>query len=156
MSGIDHTTLERWRADPISTAIASVAYDRDANLVRRVTHRVFQPSPQRPLAFEATIEAYLLNLSRRVAIRRTRYDPYQMQSTAQQAATAGTVGLSGDEVRSAWWHARGFWVSLPGVEATASGGSAAIGGSRAAGSSDAYTGRSPTDAERSRDVEAVF
>ena len=45
-----------------STAVAACAYDRHAKKVRMVWHRVFQPSPDAPLDFEATVEATLLQL----------------------------------------------------------------------------------------------
>src|SRR5258707_12437805 len=43
-----------------STAIVAVAFDRKAQCARLIWHRIFQPSPDEPLDFEATIEATLL------------------------------------------------------------------------------------------------
>ena len=40
-----------------STGIVAVTFDHDAQKVRLVAHRVFQPSPEQPLDFEHTIEA---------------------------------------------------------------------------------------------------
>jgi phage terminase large subunit-like protein len=67
-----------------STAIAAAAWDDRAGKVRLVFHRVWQPSVAEPLDFEATIEATLIDLSRRFRIVECRYDPYQMQASAQR------------------------------------------------------------------------
>src|SRR5262245_42773328 len=67
-----------------STAIVAVAYDRDANRVRLVWHRVFQPSPDAPLDFERTIERTVLELKQRFRLRKVLFDPWQMQATAQR------------------------------------------------------------------------
>jgi hypothetical protein len=56
---------------------------------RLVTHRVFQPSPEQPLNFEATIERTLLDLRQRFFLCKVLYDPYQMQATAQRLTRAG-------------------------------------------------------------------
>ena len=74
-----------------SSAIAVVSFDRSAQMVQLCTHRIFQPSPDKPLDFELTIESYLLDLSRRFQVRVVRFDPYQMQSTAQRLAKTGIV-----------------------------------------------------------------
>ena len=50
---------------------------------------MFQPSPEDPLDFEATIEATLLAIRRRFWVREVRYDPWQMQAVAQRLVTAG-------------------------------------------------------------------
>jgi phage terminase large subunit-like protein len=67
-----------------STAIVIASYDRDTKKVRLVTHRVFQPSQETPLDFEATIEATLFYLAQRFDLVEVRYDPYQMAATAQR------------------------------------------------------------------------
>jgi phage terminase large subunit-like protein len=67
-----------------STAIVACTYDRDAQKVRLVFHRVFQPSPNDPLKFEETIEATVLGLMERFGVREVRYDPWQMQAVAQR------------------------------------------------------------------------
>jgi hypothetical protein len=67
-----------------STAIAAVAFDTGRQVVRLVTHRVFQPTSTEPLDFELTIEAYLLDLNRRFQVKEILYDPWQMQSVAQR------------------------------------------------------------------------
>jgi phage terminase large subunit-like protein len=67
-----------------STAIVVCSWDRAANKVRLVTHRIFQPSVSDPLDFEATIEATLLEMVQRFRVREVRFDPYQMQAVAQR------------------------------------------------------------------------
>ena len=57
--------------------------------MRLVCHHVFQPSPDRPLDFEATIERTVLDLSKRFCIARILFDPYQMVATAQRLTRAG-------------------------------------------------------------------
>src|SRR5258708_4980213 len=63
-----------------STAIVAVTVDRGK--VRLLAHSIFQPSVEEPLDFEATVEATILNLSKRFYLREVRYDPYQMQAVA--------------------------------------------------------------------------
>ena len=58
-------------------------------MVRLACHRVFQPNPDDPLDFEATIEATLLDLHKRFYIKKVLFDPYQMQASAQRLARAG-------------------------------------------------------------------
>ncbi len=70
-----------------STAIAAVTFENGK--VRLVWHRIFQPSPTDPLDFEMTIEKTLLELRHRFNVREVRFDPYQMQSTAQRLTTSG-------------------------------------------------------------------
>ena len=72
-----------------STAIVACSYDRKLKKVRLIWHRVFQPSPSQPLDFEGTVEASLRELARRFRLREVRYDPYQMQATAQRLTAAG-------------------------------------------------------------------
>jgi phage terminase large subunit-like protein len=72
-----------------SSAIAVVSFDRSTQMVQLCTHRIFQPSPEQPLDFELTIEAYLLDLKRSFQVRKVLFDPYQMQSTAQRLQKAG-------------------------------------------------------------------
>src|SRR5262249_344121 len=45
-----------------STAVVACAYDRRARAVRLAWHRIFQPSAEEPIDFEATVEATLLDL----------------------------------------------------------------------------------------------
>ena len=72
-----------------STAVVAVWYDPNDQKVCLVWHRIFQPSPDEPLDFEATIEATLLDLAKRFDVRKVIFDPYQMQATAQRLTRAG-------------------------------------------------------------------
>jgi len=72
-----------------STAIVCCSFDHDAKKVRVVWHRIFQPSSDDPLDFEATIEKTLLELKRRFYLREVRFDPYQMQAVAQRLTSQG-------------------------------------------------------------------
>jgi hypothetical protein len=72
-----------------STAILAVTWDRVEQRARLVTHRVFQPSPDDPLDFEATIEATLQDLRKRFSMREVYYDPWQMQAVAQRLQRGG-------------------------------------------------------------------
>jgi terminase large subunit-like protein len=71
-----------------SAAVVAVTFDNASQRVRLVWHRVFQPSPDDPLDFEATIEATVLDLAKRFKVCRVLFDPYQMQSTAQRLIRA--------------------------------------------------------------------
>jgi phage terminase large subunit-like protein len=71
-----------------STAIVAVAPLSDKR-VRLVTHRIFQPTPEQPLDFEATVEATLIDLCNHFAVRAIRFDPYQMQAVAQRLQKRG-------------------------------------------------------------------
>jgi phage terminase large subunit-like protein len=72
-----------------STAIVAVTWDKDEGKARLIWHRIFQPSPNAPLDFEKTIEATVLQLCGRFAVRKCVFDPWQMQSTAQRLRNAG-------------------------------------------------------------------
>jgi len=72
-----------------STAIVAATFDYELKKVRVVWHRIFQPSPDDPLDFEATIERTLLELKRRFYLREVRFDPYQMQAVAQRLTSQG-------------------------------------------------------------------
>ncbi len=72
-----------------STAIVACSFDRKLGKVRLVWHRIFQPSPDDPLDFEATIEATLIDLRRRFYVREIRFDPWQMQAVAQRLTAQG-------------------------------------------------------------------
>jgi hypothetical protein len=67
-----------------STAIVACTWDKAGKRARLVWHRVFQPSPDEPLDFEATIEATVLELMQRFRVRECRYDPFQMAAVAQR------------------------------------------------------------------------
>jgi phage terminase large subunit-like protein len=72
-----------------SSAVVACTYDRGAKKVRLVWHKVFQPSPQDPLDFEHTIEATVFQLSRRFRLRQVKFDPFQMQASAQRLTGRG-------------------------------------------------------------------
>jgi hypothetical protein len=69
------------------SAIVVVSYAE--HRVRLVYHRVFKPLPHSPLDFEQTIERTLLDLSRRFAVCKILYDPYQMVALAQRLQKCG-------------------------------------------------------------------
>jgi len=71
-----------------STAIAVVTFDRQAQRVVMVGHRIFQPSAKEPLDFEATIVSTLRELMKRFAVRGVYYDPFQMAAVAQRLQAA--------------------------------------------------------------------
>ena len=71
-----------------STAIVGVTWDRKSKQVRQLWHRIFQPSPDKPLQFEATIEATLKELSYRFQFQKVLFDPWQMQAVAQRLTAA--------------------------------------------------------------------
>lgn len=60
-----------------STALALCSFDSAAQKVRLISHRIFQPSPDDPLDFEATIEAALLDYAQRFDVRSVLYDPFR-------------------------------------------------------------------------------
>jgi hypothetical protein len=72
-----------------SSAVVAVTWDHKAQKVRLVRHRVFQPSPDEPLDFEATIENAVLELRSRFHVVKVLFDPYQMQATAQRLQRVG-------------------------------------------------------------------
>jgi hypothetical protein len=72
-----------------STAIVVTHWDEKAKQVRLIFHRVFQPSPDGPLDFEAAIERTLLDLRKRFLLVKVLFDPWQMQASAQRLKRAG-------------------------------------------------------------------
>jgi phage terminase large subunit-like protein len=72
-----------------SSAIVACTWDRKAQQVRLIFHRVFQPSPDDPLDFEETIERTVLDLRNRFQVKKCLYDPWQMQASAQRLAKQG-------------------------------------------------------------------
>jgi hypothetical protein len=72
-----------------STAIVATTWDGEAKRVLVVAHRIFQPSAEDPLDFEATVEATIREFARRFSVREVRFDPYQMQAVAQRLARDG-------------------------------------------------------------------
>jgi phage terminase large subunit-like protein len=72
-----------------STAIVAVHWDSKAQMCVLAAHHIFQPSPDEPLDFEATIERTLVDWNRYFKIRKCLFDPYQMQATSQRMLRAG-------------------------------------------------------------------
>ena len=72
-----------------STAIVAVTWDEKAQQVRLVAHYVFQPSPEAPLDFEATIFQTLTDMNKRFRVRKVSFDPYQLVATAQRLSREG-------------------------------------------------------------------
>jgi phage terminase large subunit-like protein len=72
-----------------STGIVAVTWDHAVSKVRMVWHRIFQPTPDEPIDFEAMVEETLVGLQRRFSLREVRYDPYQMAATAQRLSRYG-------------------------------------------------------------------
>jgi hypothetical protein len=70
-----------------STAIVAVTWDDRIKKAKLVNVRVFQPSADEPLDFEATVERTVLALAQHFNVQEVRYDPYQMTSTAQRLAS---------------------------------------------------------------------
>src|SRR5262249_22972331 len=72
-----------------TTAVAAVTFDAQSKKVRLVAHRIFQPKPNAPLDFEATIEATVRDFAHRFSVRGVHYDPYQMGAFAQRLSALG-------------------------------------------------------------------
>jgi hypothetical protein len=72
-----------------STALVACTYDAKAKLVRLVNHRVFVPTPSDPINFEQTVEATLIEWSRRYRLRTVYADPFQMVAVMQRLQRAG-------------------------------------------------------------------
>jgi phage terminase large subunit-like protein len=72
-----------------STAIVAVTWDQKAQQVRLVTHRIFQPTPEEPLDFEATIMSTLADLNKRFWVQKVSYDPFQLVAVAQRLSRDG-------------------------------------------------------------------
>jgi hypothetical protein len=71
-----------------ATAIVACSYDRQRQKVVLVWHRIFQPTPDDPIDFEAAVEDTVLDLRSRFRVQRVLYDPYQMAASAQRLARA--------------------------------------------------------------------
>jgi hypothetical protein len=72
-----------------STAITATTWDRHTKRARMVHHRIFTPTKGNPINFEADVEATILDLKHRYRLREVRFDPYQMQSSAQRLRQQG-------------------------------------------------------------------
>jgi len=80
-----------------STAIVACALEPGSQRVRLVNHKIFQPSPDDPLNFEATIERTVLQWAAKYRIAGAVYDPYQRLSTSQRLSTAGITMMPYDQ-----------------------------------------------------------
>lgn len=67
-----------------STALVAVTYDAQTQGVRLVNHRIFQPTSENPINFEAMVEHTLLEWSQRYKVQEILFDPFQMIATAQR------------------------------------------------------------------------
>jgi phage terminase large subunit-like protein len=72
-----------------STAIVVTHWDREQQKVILVWHRIFQPTPDDPLDFEAAIEDTVLDLHSRFHLQQVLYDPYQMAAGSQRLHRSG-------------------------------------------------------------------
>jgi phage terminase large subunit-like protein len=72
-----------------STAIVAVTWERGATKAHLVWHRIFVPTKGSPINFESDVEATILDLKHRFRVREVRYDPYQMQASAQRLRQQG-------------------------------------------------------------------
>jgi phage terminase large subunit-like protein len=72
-----------------STALVAVSFDKKAQMVRLVQHRVFTPAPGDPIDFEHTVERTLLEWRQRFVLRQVLFDPFQMAAVSQRLAKAG-------------------------------------------------------------------
>jgi len=86
-------TIPAWIAVDASTksdttAIVAVTFDNKLQKVRLLAHKIFRPTANQPLDFEATIEATIKDYCRRFGVRTVVFDPWQMQAVAQRLQTA--------------------------------------------------------------------
>jgi phage terminase large subunit-like protein len=72
-----------------ATAVVAVTFE--AQRIRLVWHRIFQPTPAEPLDFAATIEGTVLDLNERFLIRKVLFDPWQMLAVSQRLTKQGIV-----------------------------------------------------------------
>lgn len=67
-----------------STGIAVCTWDTAAKKARLVTHRIFQPSTDSPIDFEAMVEDTIIGIKSRFNLKEVLFDPYQMAATSQR------------------------------------------------------------------------
>ena len=72
-----------------STALVAVAWDRSNRRVQLIAHRIFQPSSEQPLDFEACVESTVKAWRDNFVVRGVYYDPYQMAAVSQRLQSAG-------------------------------------------------------------------
>lgn len=66
------------------TALVAVSFDKKTKRVRLINHCAFQPTPEDPIDFEATVEKTLRDWCRRYRVKQIMFDPFQMQAVAQR------------------------------------------------------------------------
>ena len=76
-----------------ATALVAVTWDDEHRQVRLVRHRIFQPSPDEPLDFEATVEDTLTEWAGEFWMQTVWYDPYQLVRSAQRLRQGGVPML---------------------------------------------------------------
>lgn len=76
-----------------TTSVVAVARVPGTDRIRLVDHRIWQPTPEDPMDLENTVQAYVVELSRRFTLERLLFDPTQLH----QAGTA-LRNLLGKEV----------------------------------------------------------
>jgi Phage Terminase len=72
-----------------STAIVCCSWDKELEKVVLLWHRIYQPTPDDPLDFEAAIESTVLDLHARFRVQRVLFDPYQMAACSQRLTRQG-------------------------------------------------------------------
>src|SRR5262249_16318671 len=72
-----------------SPPVVACTYDKKAQTLRLVAHKMFTPTPGDPINFEDTVEATLFEWRKRFVLRKVWFDPFQMEAVAQRLAKAG-------------------------------------------------------------------
>jgi phage terminase large subunit-like protein len=85
----DHALFVGVDASTKHDASAVVAVRWDGEKLALAHHRMWRPSPERPLDLEGTIEAFLRELHAHYQIKAIVCDPYQMHRSATTLAAAG-------------------------------------------------------------------
>ena len=61
-----------------------MGFDVKTKRVRLINHRTFQPTPEDPIDFEATVERTLRDWCRQYQVKQIMFDPFQLQAVAQR------------------------------------------------------------------------
>jgi phage terminase large subunit-like protein len=72
-----------------STALVLCSYDKQAECVRLIAHKVFTPAPNDPIDFESTVEKTILDWDEKFLLRKCLFDPFQLVSVMQRLQRAG-------------------------------------------------------------------
>jgi phage terminase large subunit-like protein len=72
-----------------STALVACAYHSEMKCVRLIAHRIFQPTANDPIDFEATVERTVLEWDEKFLLRKCLFDPFQLFSVMQRLQRAG-------------------------------------------------------------------